>query len=76
MGILRQRGAADIPEKSITAGVIGAILFVLSDTILVVNMFNEDLPAARWLIMLPYWAGQCGFFLSAMRRDASPAEAG
>jgi len=47
----------------------GAILFVLSDSLIALNRFVEPLPLAALRIMLTYWAGQCGIFLSHRRRS-------
>ena len=45
----------------------GAILFVLSDSLIALNRFVDPLPMATLLIMLTYWAGQCGIFLTHRR---------
>lgn len=45
----------------------GAILFVLSDSLIALNRFVEPLPLATLLIMLTYWSGQCGIFLTHRR---------
>jgi len=47
--------------------VIGAALFVLSDTVLAINKFATQLPGAGYVIILLYWAGQLGIALSAKR---------
>lgn len=43
---------------------LGAVLFVLSDYTLAVNMFVTDIPYSRYCIMIPYFAAQLLFFLS------------
>lgn len=40
------------------AGCIGAISFILSDTIIAMNKFHEPIEGERYLIMITYWAGQ------------------
>lgn len=42
---------------------IGAFLFLISDLILAWNKFTSPIPSARYLIMIPYYAGQIGIFL-------------
>jgi uncharacterized membrane protein YhhN len=57
-------------ERSDRAGKLalaGAILFVLSDTVLAINRFREPLPGAQYIIILLYWAGQLGIALSTQR---------
>lgn len=43
---------------------LGAMLFVLSDYLLAVNMFVTDVPYEKYLIMAPYYAAQLMFFLT------------
>lgn len=46
---------------------IGASLFIVSDGLLAINRFHSDLPAADWLIMVPYLAAQGLIALGAVR---------
>lgn len=43
---------------------LGAMLFVLSDYLLAVNMFVTDIPYEKYLIMVPYYSAQLMFFLT------------
>ncbi|KAK3580896.1 hypothetical protein CHS0354_008181 [Potamilus streckersoni] len=45
---------------------VGAILFVISDTIIAINMFRFEIPYAHPLIMLTYYAAQFGIALSVV----------
>jgi uncharacterized membrane protein YhhN len=47
------------------AGLIGALLFGLSDTLIALNRWYTPLPDAQTLIMTVYWSGQLGLALSA-----------
>ncbi|MEN8112810.1 MAG: lysoplasmalogenase [Actinomycetota bacterium] len=51
---------------------VGAALFILSDSILAINRFHSDIPAADWLIMVPYLAAQGLIALGAVRHTAAP----
>ncbi|MEN8234033.1 MAG: lysoplasmalogenase [Actinomycetota bacterium] len=48
---------------------VGAALFILSDALLAINRFHGDLPAADWLIMVPYLAAQGLIALGAVRHQ-------
>ncbi len=43
----------------------GALLFVVSDSLIAFNKFYVELEFARYLIMLTYWAAQSLIFYSA-----------
>lgn len=47
---------------------LGALLFVLSDTILAWNKFVSPLAASKYLIMVTYYAGQFLLFTGTWRR--------
>ncbi len=49
------------------AGLLGALLFGGSDSLLALDRFHAALPGASYAIMLLYWAGQLGIALSAGR---------
>jgi uncharacterized membrane protein YhhN len=65
-------GVAGIQAFSARAGLLGAILFTFSDTLIALNMFVWDLPQpwTRYVIIGAYWLGQLGIMLSA-RQDAA-----
>ncbi len=48
---------------------IGALFFVLSDSILAFNKFYTAIPAADWVIMLSYWTAQFLIFYSAFQEE-------
>ncbi|UCF37576.1 MAG: lysoplasmalogenase [Acidobacteriota bacterium] len=50
----------------------GALLFLISDSILAVRLFLFDLPFARFIIMATYWLGQFGIAASAIRYSRPP----
>jgi uncharacterized membrane protein YhhN len=60
-------GVAAINVFSARAGLIGAILFTFSDTLIATNMFVWDMPqpTTRYIIIITYWLGQLGITLSA-----------
>jgi uncharacterized membrane protein YhhN len=50
-----------------TLGLVGALLFGCSDTILAYSRFVTPLPASAWLIMGTYWTAQLLIAMSFMR---------
>ena len=62
-------GVAAISAFSAKAGLIGAVLFTFSDTLIAMNMFVWDMPqpTTRYVIIITYWLGQLGITLSAQR---------
>jgi uncharacterized membrane protein YhhN len=54
--------------------VVGAILFLISDSLLAVNKFKAPIPYRDYLVWSTYYAGQYGIaigFLSSFRRNAA-----
>ncbi len=45
----------------------GSIFFVISDSIIAFNKFYVEIPLARWMIMVTYWAAQSLIFYSAYK---------
>ena len=83
IGIMAWRAAAFAQARGGLAGaaLLGAILFMLSDTFIAVNQFVSPFDGADVAIMLTYWAGQAAlaasFVLSAAPADAAaPASPG
>jgi len=64
-------GVAAISAFSAKAGLIGAILFTFSDTLIAMNMFVWALPQpwTRFTIIITYWLGQLGIMLSARQAE-------
>lgn len=63
----------DLPRVtrfSAGAGLVGALFFVLSDTILAFRLFETPIQLGGWAVMLTYWLGQLGLALSAWRQPA------
>jgi alkenylglycerophosphocholine/alkenylglycerophosphoethanolamine hydrolase len=61
-------GQSGVPRPGEWAGLSGAILFALSDTLIAFDRFHTPIPHARILIILLYWAGQVGIASSARFR--------
>lgn len=55
------------------AGMLGAISFAISDTMIAFNKFYEPFVAARYGIIVLYWLGQWGIAYSAAESPSSPA---
>jgi alkenylglycerophosphocholine/alkenylglycerophosphoethanolamine hydrolase len=51
------------------SGLLGAVLFAASDTLIALDRFKAPIPGARYAIILLYWAGQLGIALSARASD-------
>ncbi|NUQ37645.1 MAG: lysoplasmalogenase [Caldilineales bacterium] len=60
-------GVAGILGFSALAGLVGALLFTFSDTLLAYNRFVDRVALARYGVILSYWLGQAGIALSAWR---------
>jgi len=58
-------GRSGGPRPGEWAGLAGAILFALSDTLIAFDRFHAPVPHARIAIILLYWAGQLGIAASA-----------
>lgn len=61
--------AADARPILLQPAAWGALLFVLSDSLIAIDRFVAPLPAAALAIMLTYWSGQCGIFLTHRLSD-------
>ncbi|MCO5204656.1 MAG: lysoplasmalogenase [Anaerolineae bacterium] len=61
-------GVAGIGRFSAQIGLIGALLFAFSDSVLAINRFAVDLPLSVYIVIITYWLGQTGIAMSA-RRD-------
>lgn len=57
--------APGVPQTSAQAGAIGAILFLISDSLLAITMFIFKLPFAGVAVIISYWLGQLGVTLAA-----------
>jgi alkenylglycerophosphocholine/alkenylglycerophosphoethanolamine hydrolase len=60
--------APGVVRFSALAGLIGAILFAVSDSILAFRLFGTPIQLGGVAVMLTYWLGQLGIALSAWRR--------
>ena len=67
---LARLGVPGIASSSAWLGAGGALLFVLSDSLIGVNRFVGQFPGADLAIILTYWAGQFGIAASAQRRQS------
>lgn len=54
------------------AGLAGAILFVISDSILAFRLFGTPIQLGGAAVMVTYWLGQSGIALSAWRKVQRP----
>ena len=55
------KGGCGWPEMS---GCIGALLFIVSDFVLALNLFYQDIPYSHPIVMVTYYAAQLGISLS------------
>ncbi len=60
--------AGELPRGQ-WAGLIGAVSFIVSDSLIAFNKFNAPIPFEHLFIMLTYWAGQLGIAVSVRRND-------
>jgi alkenylglycerophosphocholine hydrolase len=67
---LARLGVPGIANGSAWLGAGGALLFVLSDSLIGINRFVGHFAGADLAIILTYWAGQFGIAASAQRRQA------
>jgi len=65
-------GHSGAPRPGEWAGLAGAILFALSDTLIALDRFHAPVPYGRIPIILLYWAGQLGIAYSARARRDPP----
>ncbi|HSC84295.1 MAG TPA: lysoplasmalogenase [Pseudomonas sp.] len=78
IGCMLWRALARINEpalerRSAWLAALGAVLFVLSDSLIGVNRFVLPFEGAGFAIMLSYWLGQWGIAASAMPASPLPA---
>ncbi len=59
-----------VPRFSAWAGLVGAVFFVLSDTVLAFRLFETPIQLGGAAVMVTYWLGQFGIALSAWRRGS------
>ncbi len=62
--------APALPRFSVWAGLVGALLFVASDSILAFRLFGTPIQLGGIAVMLTYWLGQLGIALSAWRKGS------
>ena len=68
MGWRASAGVRGEPDRRLAAlAVVGAVLFMLSDTVLAFNKFHTPFAGARYLNMGSYWGGQLLLCLAARR---------
>lgn len=67
---LARLGVPGIASGSAWLGAGGALLFVLSDSLIGINRFVGQFPGADVAIILTYWGGQFGIAASAQRRQS------
>ena len=57
--------APGVNHASAKAGLLGALFFLASDSLLAITLFVYDLPYAGIVVILTYWIGQLGITLAA-----------
>lgn len=67
---LARVGVNGIPRGSVLLAAGGALLFVMSDSMIGINRFVQPFDEARYAIIITYWLGQFGIAASAMRKNA------
>lgn len=65
---LARIGHPDLQPRSTWLAAVGAVLFVLSDSLIGIDRFVTSFDAAPYAIILTYWLGQWGIAASAFRR--------
>ncbi len=65
---LARVGEPKIARASAWLAAVGAVLFVISDSLIGINRFVAPFDAARYAIIVTYWLGQFGIAASAFRR--------
>nr|WP_262410687.1 lysoplasmalogenase [Pseudomonas alcaligenes] len=64
-----------IERRSACLAGLGALLFVLSDSLIGINRFVLPFDGASYTILLSYWLGQLGIAASCLARTAQPGVA-
>jgi uncharacterized membrane protein YhhN len=64
-------GVPGLEPRWVRLGLLGAVLFTASDSLIAIDRFHTELPGARYAIMGTYWAAQALLALSLVhaRRD-------
>lgn len=72
IGAMMWRAAARVGpgREGAVTGLLGAMLFGLSDTLIALDRFRAPIPGARYAIILLYWAGQAGITWSVQRASS------
>ncbi|MNG10659.1 YhhN-like protein [compost metagenome] len=63
---LARLGSGDSATRSSWLAAAGALLFVLSDSLIGINRFVAPFEGARYAIILSYWLGQWGIAASVL----------
>ena len=61
--------APGVNVSSAKAGLLGAILFLASDSLLAILLFIYNIPYAGILVIIAYWLGQLGITLAALTQN-------
>jgi len=65
-------GAPAANPKSVKAGLWGALLFLISDSLLAISLFVTPFFMSGTIVILTYWLGQLGITLAAVHALQSP----
>jgi uncharacterized membrane protein YhhN len=71
LSVLRLRNR--VPTATFTSIMVGAVLFVLSDSLIAINKYGRPLPFSGVLIMATYILGQFGIVRGLLRFSATKA---
>ena len=61
--------APGVNQESASAGVLGALLFLASDSLLALTLFIFPIPFAGVVVIITYWLGQLGITLAAKMQN-------
>lgn len=67
-------GHSDGVQKAQVIGLIGAVIFMLSDSLIAWNKFYAPIPNERFFIMATYWLGQLGIAFSSIEAETKDAQ--
>lgn len=74
LGVLRFFSTSTINTSSRVCGLIGSIVFVISDSILAFNKFRTPFENAHTYVMITYYAGQAFIAASTVRPEMQPQD--
>jgi uncharacterized membrane protein YhhN len=67
--------APEVNQASAKAGLMGALLFLASDSLLAITLFIYPIPFAGVVVIISYWLGQLGITLAAQMQGQPSQQA-